>query len=124
VNDATPRWGWIAGPIAQQVVPGRIVANVVGTVPKYSWAYVRTLRDQLNEAIFVGLGCPGAFGNPLGPTDCSGGAKTVLFTGAIPNGPGGWTASSMQRTVIGGMPHPSLNGSRQLGATHLAAVTF
>jgi hypothetical protein len=107
------QWGWIAGPAAG-LIPGRLIANTVNTVPFFSWAYIRTLRDQVNGAVFAGLGCPGAFGNPGGPTDCSGGAKTVLFTGV----PAVWNANSMQRTVRGGMPHPSLIGAAQLGVTY------
>jgi hypothetical protein len=115
------QWAWIAGPVAG-LAPGRLIPNTINTVPGFSVAYVRTLRDQLNTAVFNGLGCPGAFGNPAGTTDCSpaGAPKTVLFTGV----PAGWNANSMQRTVVGGMPHPSLAGANQLGITYAAALNF
>ncbi len=116
-------FGWVRG--AAGYIPGRFVANRIQTVLRSQVKYVDTLKNQLNGAIWAGLGCPGAYAGAAlttnNPTDCSGGAKTVLFTGV----PATWDVTMIQRTVIGGMPHPqSATGSIKLGETIKAALDF
>jgi hypothetical protein len=107
---------------------GVFFPNSVQVVPNPLVNYIQGLRTQLNMAIFAGLGCPAPYiDDATGTTDCSppGAVKTVLFTGV----PAGWASSSLQQTVIGGMPHPSWSdisgagGAAQLGATYKAAYT-
>ncbi len=103
-------------------------------------AGVIDLTNQLNAAIYAGLGCPGAGVNGTNyynmavgaagpavnaqPIVCGrngAGQPNVIFSGYIPPF-AAWTTRSMQMTAVGGMPHPSLQGAAQLGATYAAAL--
>ncbi|HTJ44715.1 MAG TPA: hypothetical protein VL463_21565 [Kofleriaceae bacterium] len=120
----TADWNWIKS--AAGYIPGTFIANIVQTIPKAQRTYITTLKNQLNGAIWAGLGNCGVWNaaaqTRATPTDCSAAQdKSVLFTGV----PAGWGAASMQRTVIGGMPHPSsAAGSALLGNTLKDAVDF